>query len=142
MSRRRSSDGESRQRPSDALREGWCVAQGDRFAVQHRPGDGGDVALIRPAELVERGDAGGVGGGGDHGFGAEYSGHPFGQFIGADAAAVGVPTDDGNGVARRVVDADHRRVGVLAGEQGSEQPDRRPDGEEADERVAFRPGLA
>src|SRR6266566_10160950 len=58
---------------------------------------------------------------------------PAGQLV----AAAFMRTEHRDGVAQRLVDADHPGVCVLAVEQGGDQPDRRADGEEADDGVAL-----
>ena len=72
--RRSGADGDRQRRQ----RPGGVGVQPDRLAVEQGPGDRGDLALDGPAEGVQAGHAGGVGGRGDHRLGASSVGDPLG----------------------------------------------------------------
>ena len=56
------------------------------------------------------------------------------------ARAGAVPAEQGDRMPAGLVYADHGRVAVLAGQQRGDQPDGRPGGQEADQRIALAPG--
>ena len=120
---------------------GHSLVSGERdpAAGQDRGAHGGQVAArldaeaeVR-AELIEPGGPGGVAGRSDDRFGAQGFRDPPGQRV----AAASMSAEHRNREAQRLVDADHPGILVLAFQQRRDQPDRRADGEEADDRVAF-----
>ena len=114
------------------------VGDPDSPAVAVEEGDGHrrDVAGGREArQLVEPGDADGVGGSGDDRLGAEGPGHVACQVVGAATVA----TAQGHREAARFVHADDRRVAALVGEEWGDDAHRGTGRQEQHEAVHVVP---